>query len=146
LFVCGRLPNMWCVWCVIHVYTWVTHKLRVGKTQMWFPWCKQKLGWFYVMCLHVAWPKFTIFFTTFVVNYKALKPILGRYLFSGMGHFFYKKLWSQEGQSCHIFSKFRLSGHRHGYVLFLHNGMLNRYANVWYPLDINLGICIGTYS
>jgi hypothetical protein len=137
---------MWFVLCVIHVYAWVTHKFRVGKTQMWFVWCKENLGCFYIMCC--MWhDQSSPSLTTFVVNFKALKPILGRHLFSGTGLFLYIKHCEAWRASLIIFlANLSSLGHRHRYVLFLHNGMHNRYSNMWYPLDINLSICIGTYS
>jgi hypothetical protein len=99
------------MWCVIHVYSWVTHKLCVGKTQMWFFWCKEKLGCFDVMCC--TWSDQSSSFTTFVVNYKALKPILGRHLFSGTGHFFIKNCEAWRASLLIFLANLSSLGHRH---------------------------------
>ncbi len=62
------------MWCAIHVYAWVTHKLHVGKSQMWFVWCKKKLGFVDFMSCCMWHDQSSPSFTTFVVNYFDCSP------------------------------------------------------------------------
>jgi hypothetical protein len=60
------------MWCAIHVCAWVTHKLHVAKTQMWFVGCKKNWVIFMLCCM---WhDQSSPSFTTFVVNYFDCSP------------------------------------------------------------------------